>query len=77
VSRAIVVHGEAGAGKTWLVRRACDDLGDDAPVWWGACVHFGEATVPFAPERGPQSRATGVPEELDRFTDTMRRQLFQ
>jgi DNA-binding CsgD family transcriptional regulator/tetratricopeptide (TPR) repeat protein len=30
----------------------CESLGDDAQVLWGACVHFGQATVPFAPVIG-------------------------
>lgn len=50
--RAVVVHGEAGVGKTLLVRTACDGLGDGAQVLWGTCVHFGEATVPFGPVAG-------------------------
>jgi DNA-binding CsgD family transcriptional regulator/tetratricopeptide (TPR) repeat protein len=46
---AVVVHGEAGVGKTRLVRDACDGLAPEVEVLWGACVHFGEASVPFAP----------------------------
>jgi hypothetical protein len=42
------VHGEAGVGKTRLVRDACDGLAG-FEVLWGTCVHFGEASVPFAP----------------------------
>ncbi|HEY0620599.1 MAG TPA: AAA family ATPase [Kribbella sp.] len=44
---AIVVHGEAGVGKTRLVREACNE--PDIQVLWGSCVHFGGASVPFAP----------------------------
>lgn len=47
---AVIVHGEAGAGKTRLVREVCDALGVE--VLWGTCVHFGEASVPFAPVAG-------------------------
>ncbi|MEV0803819.1 AAA family ATPase [Kribbella sp. NPDC050281] len=49
---AVVVHGEAGVGKTRLVRDVCTGLGDEAQVLWGTCVHFGEASVPFAPVIG-------------------------
>jgi DNA-binding CsgD family transcriptional regulator len=45
--RALVVHGEAGVGKTRLVRDAL--AGSDLAVAWGTCVHFGASTVPFAP----------------------------
>ena len=45
---ALVVHGEAGVGKTRLLREvtAADP---DLTVLWGSCVHFGSASVPFAP----------------------------
>jgi DNA-binding CsgD family transcriptional regulator/tetratricopeptide (TPR) repeat protein len=41
------VHGEAGVGKTRLVREVCGD--PELLVLWGACVHFGGGTVPYAP----------------------------
>ena len=41
-----VVHGEAGIGKTTVVRDACRAW--PGAVLWGTCVHFGAATVPFA-----------------------------
>ena len=44
---ALVVHGEAGVGKTRLVREASND--PDLLVLWGSCVHFGGASVPYAP----------------------------
>ncbi len=43
---ALFVHGEAGVGKTSLVTDACGRFAGE--VLWGACVHFGAATVPFA-----------------------------
>jgi DNA-binding CsgD family transcriptional regulator/tetratricopeptide (TPR) repeat protein len=45
--RALVVHGEAGVGKTRLVRELLAE--QDARVLWGTCVHFGASTLPFAP----------------------------
>ena len=47
---AVLVHGEAGVGKTRLVRQVTEHfrtLGHE--VLWGTCVHFGAASVPFAP----------------------------
>ena len=48
---AVVVHGEAGVGKTRLVREAVDvaavELG--ATVAWGTCVQFGASTLQYAP----------------------------
>jgi DNA-binding CsgD family transcriptional regulator/tetratricopeptide (TPR) repeat protein len=35
--RLVLVAGEAGVGKTALVRRFCDELGRSARVLWGAC----------------------------------------
>ncbi|WP_432877228.1 helix-turn-helix transcriptional regulator [Kribbella sp. CA-245084] len=49
---AVIVHGEAGVGKTRLLTEVCDGLGADFQVLWGTCVHFGEASVPFAPVSG-------------------------
>ncbi len=46
--RAVVVHGEAGVGKTRLLREVTAD-DPDLTVLWGTCVHFGSASVPFAP----------------------------
>jgi DNA-binding CsgD family transcriptional regulator len=47
---AIVIHGEAGIGKTRLTREICGD--QQLAVLWGSCVHFGGASVPFAPITG-------------------------
>ena len=44
--RAVFVHGEAGVGKTTLVREVCGRFTGE--VLWGTCVHFGAASVPFA-----------------------------
>jgi DNA-binding CsgD family transcriptional regulator/tetratricopeptide (TPR) repeat protein len=35
--RLVLVAGEAGIGKTSLVRGFCDEHVDEARVWWGAC----------------------------------------
>lgn len=43
----VVVHGEAGVGKTRLVREVVAAL--DAVVLWGTCVRFGSSVLPFAP----------------------------
>jgi predicted ATPase len=50
VPRAVVIHGEAGIGKTRLAREICSDL--ELNMLWGSCVHFGSASVPFAPITG-------------------------
>ncbi|KQU68966.1 hypothetical protein ASC58_09975 [Phycicoccus sp. Root101] len=42
----VFIHGEAGVGKTALVREVCEHF--DGAVLWGTCVHFGAASVPFA-----------------------------
>ncbi|MFC5262722.1 AAA family ATPase [Kribbella qitaiheensis] len=49
---AVVLHGEAGVGKTRLVRHVCHALSPETQVLWGTSVHFGEASVPFAPVTG-------------------------
>lgn len=43
----VVVHGEAGVGKTRLLREAVAAF--DGEVLWGTCVRFGASTLPFAP----------------------------
>jgi predicted ATPase len=45
---AVFVHGEAGVGKTRLVRAACDDAAlNGAAVLWARCVRFGAVDTPY------------------------------
>jgi DNA-binding CsgD family transcriptional regulator len=45
---AVFVHGEAGVGKTRLVRAVCDDAAaNGAAVLWGRCVRFGAVDTPY------------------------------
>jgi DNA-binding CsgD family transcriptional regulator/tetratricopeptide (TPR) repeat protein len=47
---AVLVHGEAGVGKTRLVREVTAQYrAGGGEVLWGTCVRFGAASVPFAP----------------------------
>lgn len=47
---AMVIHGEAGVGKTRLVKEVCARvLGEGYEVLWGSCVHFGAASLSYAP----------------------------
>jgi DNA-binding CsgD family transcriptional regulator len=47
---AVLVHGEAGVGKTRLVREVTEAYrAGGGEVLWGTCVRFGAASVPFAP----------------------------
>jgi DNA-binding CsgD family transcriptional regulator len=48
---ALVVHGEAGIGKTRLVRDAVGAVGVElgATVAWGTCVQFGASALQYAP----------------------------
>jgi DNA-binding CsgD family transcriptional regulator/tetratricopeptide (TPR) repeat protein len=46
----VFVHGEAGVGKTRLVRRVCDEAsGKGFVVLWGQCVRFGAVNSPYLP----------------------------
>lgn len=47
--RLAIVSGEAGMGKSHLVRAFVDGLTDPALVLIGECLDLGEATLPFAP----------------------------
>jgi hypothetical protein len=47
---AVLVHGEAGVGKTRLVREVTQEYqAAGHEVLWGTSVRFGAASVPFAP----------------------------
>jgi DNA-binding CsgD family transcriptional regulator len=47
---AFFVRGEAGSGKTYLVRAACDRAAEAGmPVLWGRCVRFGAVESPYLP----------------------------
>jgi DNA-binding CsgD family transcriptional regulator len=46
---ALLVSGEAGVGKTVLVREACAQVGDAADVMWGSCLPLTSLAVPFMP----------------------------
>ncbi|WP_158293056.1 MULTISPECIES: LuxR family transcriptional regulator [Kribbella] len=47
---AVFVHGEAGVGKTRLVRDVCDEAAaGGVAVLWGRCVRFGAVDSPYSP----------------------------
>lgn len=47
---AVFVHGEAGVGKTRLVRQVCADAElRGFTTLWGRCVHFGAASSSYLP----------------------------
>ncbi len=50
--RAVVIGGEAGIGKSRLVREFVARVDPDAVVCIGECVDLGSVSVPFAPVRG-------------------------
>jgi DNA-binding CsgD family transcriptional regulator len=67
---ALLVSGEAGVGKTVLVRAACSQVSDVADVIWGSCLPLTSLAVPFLPLRSglrewARSRASPVPGEAD------------
>ena len=48
--RAVLVHGEAGIGKTSLVRSVCTDVeAEGAQVLWGQCLRFGAGDALYHP----------------------------
>ncbi|MEP7023319.1 MAG: AAA family ATPase [Actinomycetota bacterium] len=48
-SGALLVVGEAGVGKTSLIRRVCSEAGDSVVSLWGTCLPLLSTTVPFLP----------------------------
>ncbi|HET6295304.1 MAG TPA: AAA family ATPase [Kribbella sp.] len=47
---AVFVHGEAGVGKTRLVRTVCDEAAlRGVAIVWGRCVRFGAVDAPYGP----------------------------
>jgi hypothetical protein len=48
-ARALLIAGEAGVGKTALVREACVSVGGDADVLWAPCLPLTSLAVPFLP----------------------------
>jgi DNA-binding CsgD family transcriptional regulator len=47
---AYFVHGEAGAGKTHLVKAVCERAAENGfAVLWGRCVRFGSVDSPYLP----------------------------
>jgi DNA-binding CsgD family transcriptional regulator/tetratricopeptide (TPR) repeat protein len=48
--RAVLVHGEAGIGKTTLVRSVCEQVqGEGAQVLWGQSLRFGTVEAMYHP----------------------------
>ncbi len=48
--RAVLVHGEAGIGKTVLVRSVCEQVaGEGAQVLWGQSLRFGAVEAMYHP----------------------------
>ena len=48
--RAVLVHGEAGIGKTSLVRSVCEEVvGEGAQVLWGQSLRFGAVEAMYHP----------------------------
>jgi DNA-binding CsgD family transcriptional regulator/tetratricopeptide (TPR) repeat protein len=46
---AVLVSGQAGVGKTALVREVCGRVGDEVDVLWASCLPLSSLAVPFLP----------------------------
>jgi predicted ATPase len=62
---ALLVSGEAGVGKTVLVRAACSQVSDIADVLWGSCLPLTSLAVPFLPLRSALREWAGEPRNSD------------
>ena len=67
---ALLVSGEAGVGKTVLVRAASSQVSDVTDVIWGSCLPLTSLAVPFLPLRSglrewAGSHASPLPGEAD------------
>jgi len=60
LSRLVLLVGEAGVGKTTLVRATAARLGDQVQVLWGRCLPDWQS-LPFWPVREVLAAAAGVP----------------
>ena len=66
---AVFVHGEAGVGKTRLVRAVCDQAAaNGAAVLWGRCVRFGAVDAPYVALIGALEGWLESAESADRST---------
>ena len=48
---AMVLSGEAGVGKTSLLRDACDQVAESVDVLWASCLPLASLAVPLLPLR--------------------------
>ena len=46
---ALLISGEAGVGKTALVREACSQVADVTEILWAPCLPLASLAVPFLP----------------------------
>jgi hypothetical protein len=72
--RALVVSGEAGVGKTALIREACRRAGEDVEVRWARCLPLTSFNAPLLPLRPASPEWTGAgPAEFDAWLETVSR----
>src|SRR6478752_4503123 len=71
--RAVLVHGEAGIGKTALLRDLCDQVPEGTQVLWGQSLRFGTVEAMYHPlvlaleawlARGGEERRTTLLDEV-------------